>query len=53
MPGVGEGSGVRESSLQFRMVIKVDAGIGKYVPRNTRLELVEVDSGGERSSNNH
>jgi len=38
MPGIGEGGGVRESSLQFRMVIKVDAGIGKYVPRKTRLQ---------------
>jgi hypothetical protein len=45
MLGVGEGGGVRESSLQFRMVIKVDAGIGKYVPQNTRLQL-EADSDG-------
>ena len=31
LPGAGEGGGVREFSLQFRMVIKVDAGISKYV----------------------
>jgi hypothetical protein len=30
--GAGEAGGVREFSLQFRMVIKVDAGISKYVP---------------------
>ena len=29
--GPGEAGGVREYSLQFRMVIKVDAGIQKYV----------------------
>ena len=36
VPGMGEGKGVRESSLQFRMVIKVDAGIGKYVACTSR-----------------
>jgi hypothetical protein len=36
MPGVGESGGVREFSLQFRMVIKVDAGISKYVSQITR-----------------
>lgn len=29
VPGAGEAGGVREFSLQFRMVIKVDAGISK------------------------
>lgn len=38
LPGAGEGGGVREFSLQFRMVIKVDAGISKYVTQNTRLQ---------------
>lgn len=34
--GTGEAGGVREYSLQFRMVIKVDAGIQKYVRRFVR-----------------
>jgi hypothetical protein len=32
--GAGEAEEVREYSLQFRMVIKVDAGISKYVFRS-------------------
>lgn len=31
MLGVGEAGGVKEYSVRFRMVIKVDAGINKYV----------------------
>ena len=53
LPGVGEGGGVREFSLQFRMVIKVDAGISKYVPHITWLQPVEVDSGDEPDSDSH
>jgi proteasome assembly chaperone (PAC2) family protein len=30
MLGVGEAGGVKEYSMRFRMVIKVDAGISKY-----------------------
>lgn len=30
MLGVGEAGGVKEYSVRFRMVIKVDAGINKY-----------------------
>lgn len=33
MLGVGEAGGVKEYSMRFRMVIKVDAGINKYAPR--------------------
>lgn len=32
MLGVGEAGGVKEYSMRFRMVIKVDAGINKYAP---------------------
>jgi len=53
IPGAGEGVGIREFSLQFRMVIKVDAGISKYVPQNTRLQPVEVDSRGGPDSDSH
>lgn len=31
MLGVGEAGGVKEYSVRFRMVIKVDAGINKYI----------------------
>lgn len=31
MLGVGEAGGVKEYSVRFRMVIKVDAGIKKYI----------------------
>jgi hypothetical protein len=53
MPGVGEGGGVREFSLQFRMVIKIDAGISKYVSQIGRLQPVEVGSGSGLDSDDH
>lgn len=42
MPGVGEGGGVREFSLQFRMVIKVDAGISKVLALEDELMVATV-----------
>lgn len=53
LAGAGEGGGVLEHSLQFKLVIKVDAGISKYVPQFTRLQPVEVDSGDEPDSDSH
>lgn len=40
--GAGEAGGVREYSLEFRMVIKVDAGISKYAKPNQTRVVVEV-----------
>ena len=37
--GAGEGTGVLEHSLQFKLVIKVDAGISKYVPQATAMKV--------------
>ncbi|KAF8542696.1 RIC1-domain-containing protein [Trichophaea hybrida] len=41
-PGAGEGGGVREFSLQFRMVIKVDAGISKVLALEDELMVATV-----------
>ncbi|KAI9696586.1 MAG: hypothetical protein M1836_005605 [Candelina mexicana] len=37
LPGAGEGGGVHEVSLRFRMVIKVDAGIGQALALDEEL----------------
>ena len=37
--GAVEGTGVLEHSLQFKLVIKVDAGISKYVPQATAMKV--------------
>lgn len=39
MLGVGEAGGVKEYSVRFRMVIKVDAGINKYISLRSSLGL--------------
>ncbi|KAI5818466.1 RIC1-domain-containing protein [Pyronema omphalodes] len=42
LPGAGEAGGVREFSLQFRMVIKVDAGISKALALEDELMVATV-----------
>ncbi|KAF2842294.1 hypothetical protein M501DRAFT_988532 [Patellaria atrata CBS 101060] len=40
--GPGEGSGVREASLRFRMAIKIDAGINKALALDNELIVATV-----------
>jgi RAB6A-GEF complex partner protein 1 len=40
LPGPGEGEGVREVSIRFRMIIKVDAGIARGMALDEELLVV-------------